>query len=42
MSLLAADVALHVRRYIEGLCSGQDIARGKTLTTNFKWPSDAS
>jgi hypothetical protein len=42
MSLLAADVTLHVRRYIEGLCRGQDIARGKALTTNFKWPSDAS
>ena len=42
MSLLAADVALHVRRYIEGLCRGQDVARAKTLTTNFKWRSDAS
>jgi hypothetical protein len=42
MSLLAADVTLHVRRYIEGLCRGQDIARGKALTITFKWPADAS
>jgi hypothetical protein len=42
MSLLATDVTVHVRRYIEGLCRGQDIAGGKALTINFKWPSDAS
>lgn len=41
MSLLFADAGLQVRRYIEGLCRGQDIARGKSLATTFKWPSDA-
>jgi hypothetical protein len=41
MSLLAADAGLQVRRYIEGLCRGQDIARGKSLTITFKWPNDA-
>lgn len=41
MSLLAADAGLKVRRYIEGLCDGQDTARGKSLTITFKWPNDA-
>jgi hypothetical protein len=41
MSLLAADVGREVRRYIEGLCRGQDVARGKRLTITFKWPADA-
>ncbi len=41
MSLLAADTGLPVRRYIEGLCRGQDIARDKSLTVTFKWPNDA-
>ncbi|WP_456856456.1 VPA1262 family N-terminal domain-containing protein [Bradyrhizobium sp. USDA 4501] len=41
MSLLSADAGLEVRRYIEGLCDGQDIARGKSLAITFKWPNDA-
>ena len=32
MSLLAPDAAREVRRYIEGLCGSQDIARGKALS----------
>lgn len=40
MSLLAADIGREVRRYIEGLCAGQDVARGKPLTITFKWPVD--
>ncbi len=41
VSLLADDVSLEVRNYIEGLCEGKDIARGKPLTITFKWPHDA-
>ncbi len=40
MSLLAADAGLKVLRYIEGLCRGQDIARGKSLAITFNWPND--
>lgn len=40
MSLLAPDVGREVRRYIEGLCDGMDIARAKPLTITFKWPLD--
>lgn len=41
MGLLSADAGLQVRRYIEGLCKGEDIARGKSLAITFKWPDDA-
>lgn len=41
ISLLSADAGLQVRRYIEGLCQGKDIARGKSLTITFRWPNDA-
>jgi hypothetical protein len=41
MSLLAADTGLEVRRYIEGLRDGRDTARGRSLTTTFKWPDHA-
>jgi hypothetical protein len=41
MSLLAPDVGLEVRRYIEGLCSGKDIARAKALSITLTWPPNA-
>ncbi len=41
MTLVAPDVAREIRLYIEGLCDGRDIARGKSLTTTFRWPADA-
>jgi hypothetical protein len=42
MSLLAPDVSREVQRYIEALCDGRDSARNKSLTVNFKWPSNAT
>jgi hypothetical protein len=42
MSLLAPDASRQVQRYIEALCDGRDSARNKSLTINFKWPSDAT
>lgn len=39
MSLFAPDVGREVQRYIEGLCGGQDMARGRTLSVSFRWPS---
>jgi hypothetical protein len=38
MSLFAPDVSREVQRYIEGLCDGRDIARGRPLTQTFRWP----
>ena len=35
MSLLAPDIALPVRHYIEGLCRGEDTARGRSLRLTF-------
>jgi hypothetical protein len=40
MSLFAPDVSREVQRYIEGLCDGNDIARGRPLTQTFRWPLD--
>jgi hypothetical protein len=40
MSLFAPDVSREVQRYIEGLCDGKDIARGRQLTQTFRWPLD--
>jgi len=42
MSLLASDVSRQVQRYIEALADGRDIARNKSLTVNFTWPSNAA
>jgi hypothetical protein len=42
MSLLASDISRQVQRYIEALADGRDIARNKTLTVNFRWPSNAA
>lgn len=42
MSLLASDVSPKVQRYIEALTNGNDIARNKSLTINFRWPSNAA
>jgi hypothetical protein len=38
MSLLGADVTREVKRYIEGLCSGRDIANNRQLNVSFEWP----
>jgi hypothetical protein len=42
MSLLASDISRQVQRYIEALADGRDIARNKSLTVNFRWPSNAA
>ena len=42
MSLFAPDVGREIQRYIEGLCDGRDIARGRSLTVTFRWPSHGS
>lgn len=42
MSLLAPDISRQVQRYIEALADGSDIAKNKSLSVNFRWPSNAA
>lgn len=42
MSLLAPDVSREVRRYVEGLRDGKDVARARDLDVTLRWPGDAA
>ncbi len=42
MSLLPTDVSREVRRYVEGLRDGKDVARGRDLDVTLRWPGDAA
>lgn len=42
MSLLASDTSGQVQRYVEALADGRDAAKNRSLTINFRWPSNAA